>query len=139
LYRHFDTKKNIYIAILEGDEKLPHPEEIATTDNGKQRIEHLIDLAQTQPDRFACYFDMQRGSQSFVNTLNKGLLNASPISPLEAHITGNKKRKFAALLLRDTVMSMLLTWADCGYPNPEIMPDLIGNAIASIVSSIENS
>jgi AcrR family transcriptional regulator len=141
LYRHFDTKKDIYVAILEGEEKPPTPDEIGREEVSLQRTQHLIDLAQSEPDRFRLVFRHAAREPEFRGFFEQRLAQRETFinKLLEPQITDSKKRKFAALMLRDTIIGILLTWTDCGCPNPEIMPSLIGSVIDTIGSAIENS
>jgi AcrR family transcriptional regulator len=138
LYRHFDTKKEIYLAILNSDQKPPTQNDIPSPDKAKQRIVHLVEIAQTQPDRFRLLFRHAAREPEFRGYMEKrhSMGQFFTNEALKKYIPDDKQRQFAVLLLRDTVISILLTWTDGGCPNPELMPDLIMNVVDATVSSV---
>lgn len=141
LYRHFDSKKEIYLAIIEDFGKKMHPDQsfYHNARSLKDYFEPLIAIAQSEPDAFRLLFRHAAREPAFrTHTEALHLLRQTFIeNGLKPLLPDQEDRHFAAALLRDTILSMLLTWIDNGLPQPDRIPGLIAKVIQTILSSMK--
>lgn len=141
LYRHFDSKKEIYLAIMDVFGQKMHYDQSSSHDarSLKDYLGPLIALAQSEPDAFRLLFRHAVREPAFrahVDALH--LLRQTFIeNGLKPLLPDQEDRHFAAALLRDTILSLLLTWIDNGLPQPGRMPNLIAKVIQTILSSMK--
>jgi AcrR family transcriptional regulator len=140
LYRHFDTKKDIYVAILEGNEEPPKLADAANPSTGTNRVNRLIDIAQADPDRFILLFRHAAREPEFQEFTKKreALRVSYAIEMLKPYISSPKQRRFIAKLLSDTIISILLSWTDAGCPDIEKMPAVLRDVQGAIVGIFSN-
>jgi AcrR family transcriptional regulator len=141
LYRHFDSKREIYLAIIQdfGD-RMHHDPSPSHNERGlKDYLGPLIAIAQSEPDAFRLLFRHAVREPAFREQANAlHLLRQTFIeNGLKSLLPDQQDRHFAAALLRDTIISLLLTWIDNGLPQPDRMPDLITKVIQTILSSMK--
>lgn len=141
LYRHFNSKKEIYAAILKNTiAKLSEGKPVLPGIGFGNKLQLLISVAQTDPDGFVLIFRhaiREPAFQSQAKTNN--LLREKFIeSNLPKTITDKNRRQFTARLLRDTIVGTLLTWIDSDQPEPELLNDLLLNLIKTIIESMKN-
>jgi AcrR family transcriptional regulator len=141
LYRHFDSKKDIYLAIIEDFRNKMHhdPSSSHNTRSLKDSLGPLIALAQSEPDAFRLLFRHAMREPAFRASAEAShLLRQTVIEhELKPLLPDQEARHFAAALLRDTILSMLLTWIDNGLPQPDRMPGLIVKVIQTILSNLK--
>ncbi|GHO48070.1 TetR/AcrR family transcriptional regulator [Ktedonospora formicarum] len=141
LYRHFDSKKEIYLAIMEDFGHKMHQDQSSSHNevNLKDYLVPLIAIAQSEPNAFRLLFRHAVREPAFrahADALH--LLRQTFIeNGLKLLLPDQQDRHFAAALLRDTIISMLLTWIDNGLPQPDRMANLITKVIQTILSSMK--
>jgi len=141
LYRHFDSKKEIYLAIMENViHKLRDGQPIMPSISFGNRLRLLISLAQTEPEGFVLVFRHAIREPAFQAQARKNNLLRQQLieSNLTKMITDNKRRQFIARLLGDTILGTLLTWIDSGRPEPERLNDLLLNIIKAIIEPMKD-
>jgi AcrR family transcriptional regulator len=135
LYRHFTSKKELYIAILES---FRNRLLVISPDAEPQRtgrIDELIAVAQADPDGFRLVFRHAAREPEFrsysedLHTRRVQYINKN----LQPRIADAKQRRFVAALLQDVVIGTLLTWVDSGMPNPQQIPGMLQGIIAAVV------
>lgn len=141
LYRHFDSKKAIYLAIIEDFRDKMHPDQSSSHDARglKDSFGPLIAIAQSEPDAFRLFFRHAIREPAFRAYAEALHLRRQTFieNELKSLIPDQEDRHFAAALLRDTILSMLLTWIDNGLAQPDRIPDLIAKVIQTILSSMK--
>jgi AcrR family transcriptional regulator len=143
LYRHFDSKKALYRAILEDFRSqlpLPAPGSNAVQ-SGAERLNGLIHAAQADPDGFRLTFRHAPREPEFRSYFEE--VQALRFSYLEHNmqelIPNKQQRNFVTTLLRDIVTDTLLTWIDAGQPRPEALPAMIRTLVQAIVTSAKST
>jgi AcrR family transcriptional regulator len=139
LYRHFDTKKAIYEAVLKSFvETLHHTRDVAEQENAEptpNTLEGLILAAQTNPNGFRLFFRHSSREPDFREYYDN--LTSRRISYIEERLlstyTDPKKRHFHAELLQDLVINTLLIWIDNDMPDPDKMLQLISGILKSVI------
>lgn len=141
LYRHFDSKKEIYLAIMDVfGQKMHHDQSSShNTRSLKDSLGPLLALAQSEPDAFRLLFRHAMREPAFrASAEARQLLRQTVIEQeLKPLLPDQEARHFAAALLRDTILSLLLTWIDSGLPQPDKMPGLITKVIQAILSDLK--
>jgi AcrR family transcriptional regulator len=141
LYRHFDSKKEIYLAIMDLFGQKMHHNQSSSHDarSLKDSLGPLIALAQSEPDAFRLLFRHATREPAFrASAEARHLLRQTVLEQeLKPLLPDQEVRHFAAALLRDTILSMLLAWIDNGLPQPERMPGLITKVIQTILSDLK--
>lgn len=139
LYRHFDSKKALYEAILEGFRtQLPPPK--MNTDiqqYGTERLDMLIKAAQADPNGFRLMFRHAPREPEFRAHFEAIQMQRFDYFErnLQSLFPNKQQRMFIVTLLRDIVIDTLLTWIDAGLPQPESMPPMIRALVQSIVTT----
>lgn len=141
LYRHFDSKKEIYLAIIENTiAKLGEGKPVLPGVGFGNKLTLLITLAQTDPDGFILVFRHAIREPAFQEQakVNNLLRQQFIESNLTKTITDGRRRQFTARLLRDTILGTLLAWIDSGRPEPERLNNLLLNVIETIIEYMKD-
>jgi AcrR family transcriptional regulator len=141
LYRHYDSKQAIYLAILENTiARLRGNQPVVPAIGFGNKLEALIETAQAYPEGFVLLFRHAPHESIFQDTAEaNGLLRQNFIeSNLVEAIPNSQRRRFTAGLLRDTIIGVLLTWIDSGQPEPERLNSLLADVIESIIKSMQD-
>lgn len=138
LYRHFDSKKAVYKAILDNFVGLLHNSTTATIEDrvNEQTLDGLIEAARSDPNGFRLFFRhavREPDFQSYFDNVAKQRQYYIE-KRLKDGIKDTKQRTFIANLLQELILSTLLVWIDNGMPSPEAMPRLMRNIWQAVIN-----
>jgi len=138
LYRHFDTKQDVYWAVLDNFTSTMRTQ----IDTKQERwanltLENLVKAAQIDPNGFRLFFrhaPREPDFQSYYDDIATKRLNFIE-ERLKPTIKNRKQRRFIAELMQELVIGTLLIWVDNGSPNPKQMPKLLSDILDSVINN----
>lgn len=137
LYRHFDTKADLYRAAL--DRACARLADAVGTDNFTENsISALVQAASADPDGFRLLFRHAAREPEFrdatdalsatsVNVTHRNLVASVPDGPWV---------RWAARLLPTFTTEAVIAWLDAGQPDPDQAAGRIGRAVHGIVGAV---
>lgn len=136
LYRHFDSKADLYRAVL--DRSLKHLE--ATVGTGKYSMESvaaLLHAAAEDPDGFRLLFHHAAREPEFRGDIDRMRAASMAVArrQLAAVIKDRRWTDWAAQLAPTVAVDAVIAWLDAGRPNIENAPERIGLVLAAIVEA----
>ncbi|TCP56198.1 TetR family transcriptional regulator [Tamaricihabitans halophyticus] len=138
LYRHFDSKEELYRAVLDHATTRLHA---ATTSEGElteHTWEALIDWARSNPDTFRLLFHHAVREPNFrdhVDEVWDGMRLAIQ-DLLCAGGTADQRTQWAARLATAVAIEGILAWFDAGRPDPEQLSSRLRNAVEAATAQI---
>jgi AcrR family transcriptional regulator len=142
LYRHFDSKRSIYEAILTNTlSHLRGNQDLTAVTGFENRLQPLIETATAMPDGFVLVFRHAAREPEFqAQAATNNVLRQKFIeSNLADVISDNTRRQFGAALMRDIIIGTLLTWIDNGQPEPEYLENLLTNMTQVVIESMASN
>ncbi len=141
LYRHFESKEDLYRAAL-GD---IHGRIRAATrpsgDFAPERIEAFIRVAQADPDGFRLLFRhaaREPEFREFTDTL-RAHMTAAAQHAMRSFMPDESQRRWAAGLIPATIIEAIIAWLDAGAPDPDRAPDAIRAMQRGIIAAIRGA
>lgn len=139
VYRHFDSKEELYRAVLDDARKAIRHELKADRQVGPGSITELVDAARRDPDRFRLLFDHARREpdfasyyEDFADTSAQYVRDALPHGYNTPHVT-----EFVAHLTIRHLYETILLWLDHDQPtSPHSLAETIRSAAAAITQSL---
>jgi len=141
LYRHFDTKKAIYQAVIDNFLATFHGSVAANADKrfSGDTLSGLVQAAQSDPNGFRLFFRHAVREPDFQAYYDE--LVSKRVAYIEAalkqFIASKKERRFKAELMQELVIGTILIWLDNGMPKPESLPRLLGNIVSNVLQEDE--
>jgi AcrR family transcriptional regulator len=134
LYRHFDSKADLYAAVL--DRACQRLEDSVGSDDFDERaIPALLRAAAADPDAFRLLFRHAAREPEFRGRVD--ILTAASVDiarrNLAAQIPDGPWLDWAARLIPTLTIEAVIAWLDAGQPNPDHAPDRISHAIHGVI------
>ena len=138
LYRHFDSKTDLYRAVLErACARLA--ETVGTDDFDEDSIALLVCAAEADPDGFRLLFRHAAREPEFGDVIDGIRSAATEIanSALAEQIPPGPWRQWAARLVPTVALEAVIAWLDSGQPDRDRAPDHIGRAIQAVIQAAQ--
>jgi AcrR family transcriptional regulator len=136
LYRHFDTKADLYRALLDrACTRLA--EKVGTDDFGDGAIPTLLEAAADDPDAFRLLFRFaarEREFRDLTDTLNAASAEVTRRN-LVKQIPDGPWLDWAARLIPTVTTEAVIAWLDAGQPDPTEAADRIGDAVHGVIKA----
>jgi len=138
LYRHFDSKADLYRAVL--DRSLKHLEGSVGTDRfTMESIGALVGAAAEDPDGFRLLFHHAAREPEFRADMDR--LRAGSVAIARRQLAGlipdRSWAKWAAQLAPTVAVDAVIAWLDAGQPDMEKATKRIGRVLAAIVTAAQ--
>jgi AcrR family transcriptional regulator len=138
IYRHFDSKDQLYRAVLDQTRKLLAEATGAPDQLGPSSLQALVRVAQEHPDEFRLFFRHAGREPDFRAHADelRAAMTTTTLPYLHALLPNDRLRAWAAELVPVVAIEAILAWLDAGCPRPERAADTIGAVIGNIIDSI---
>ncbi|MFI7679221.1 TetR/AcrR family transcriptional regulator [Actinophytocola sp. NPDC049390] len=136
LYRHFDTKADLYRAAL--DRACARLAEAVGTDNFTENsISALVHAAAADPDGFRLLFRHANREPEFRDVTDRFTATSAEVAHrnLTAAVPDGPWTRWAARLLPTFTTEAVIAWLDAGKPEPDQAADRIGDAVHGIIAA----
>jgi AcrR family transcriptional regulator len=136
LYRHFDSKSDLYRAVLE--RAAARLSEIVGTDEFDEgSISRLLRGAAGDPDGFRLLFRHAVREAEFRDIVDEIRSTAVDIAnrQLADRINDGQWRQWASRLLPTLTLEAVIAWLDAGQPDPDRAADHIGHAVEAVIQA----
>ena len=136
LYRHFDTKADLYRAAL--DRACARLTEAVGADNFTENsISALVKAAATDSDGFRLLFRHAAREPEFRDVTDQLAATSAEVAHrnLTATIPDGPWAQWAARLLPTFTTEAVIAWLDAGSPDPDRAADRIGAAVHGIIAA----
>jgi AcrR family transcriptional regulator len=141
IYRHFDSKEQLYRAILDQTRVLLAEATGAPDELGPSSLQALVRVAQDRPDEFRLFFRHAGREPDF--RAHADWLRASMIETtmpyLRTLLSDERLRAWAGELVPTVAIEAILAWLEAGRPAPERAAETIGGVIGSVIDSISQA
>lgn len=138
LYRHFDSKTDLYRAVLDRA-CLRLTESVGADDFDDTSIPALVRAAAADPDGFRLLFRHAAREPEFrdvVDALNTGSVEVAHRNLIRTMPDGPWIR-WAAHLLPAVTIDAVIAWLDAGQPDPDRAPDRIVAIVAGVIEAAQ--
>ena len=140
LYRHFDSKADLYRAVL--DRSLKHLEtRVGTDEFTMESIGALLRAAAEDPDGFRLLFHHAAREPEFRADMDRLRAGSVAIArrQLAKLIPDRQWAKWAAQLAPTVAVDAVIAWLDAGQPDIEKAAERIGRVLAAIVTAAQQT
>ena len=140
LYRHFDSKADLYRAVL--DRSLKHLETSVGTDEfTMESVGALLRAAAEDPDGFRLLFHHAAREPEFRADMDRLRAGSVAIArrQLAKLIPDRQWAKWAAQLAPTVAVDAVIAWLDAGQPDIEKAAERIGRVLAAIVTASQET
>lgn len=122
LYRHFESKRHIYEALLEDMRNRLRAATGAPHHMSERSIVALVDVAAADPDGFRIYFLHAASETEFRPHADQLRQNMAGVAGdwLAQRIPDERMRSLAAQLVPTLTIHMILAWLDAGQPPVDV-------------------
>ena len=137
LYRHFDTKADLYRAAL--DRACARLTESVGADNfTDDSISALVRAASVDPDGFRLLFRHAAREPEFRETTDALAATSIEVAHcnLVATVPDGPWVRWVARLLPTFTTEAVIAWLDAGQPDPDQAADRIGRAVHGIIGAV---
>jgi AcrR family transcriptional regulator len=137
LYRHFDTKKAIYQAVIDNFLTVFHSGVVATVDKrfSGDTLSGLVQAAQADPNGFRLFFRHAVREPDFqayyAELVSKRIAYIE--TALKQFISSKRERHFKAELMQELVIGTILIWIDNGMLEPKKLLKLLGSIVGNVL------
>lgn len=134
LYRHFDSKTDLYRAVLDGVvSRLADQLGSDALDEGSVAL--LVSAAADDPDGFRLLFRHATREPEFREVIDSIRLAAAEITDLylTEEIPDGPWRQWAARLVPTLILEAVIAWLDTGQPDPKTAADRIVRSVEAVV------
>jgi AcrR family transcriptional regulator len=138
LYRHFDSKADMYRAVLERACRRLE-DRVGSGDFDDQAIPALLRAAAADPDAFRLLFRHAAREPEFRDLVD-AMTNASADIArrnLDTVIPDGPWLQWASRLIPALAIEAVIAWLDAGQPDPEHAPARIGQAIHGVIRAAQ--
>lgn len=136
LYRHFDSKNDLYRAVLDGVcNRLT--ETVGADDFTDDSIPALVRAAADDPDGFRLLFRHAAKEPEFRDLTDTFTEAATDVAHrhLAALIDDENWARWASRLIPTVTTEAVIAWLDSGSPDPQQAADRIGAAVHGIIAA----
>jgi AcrR family transcriptional regulator len=138
IYRHFDTKADLYRAVLDDVSQRLIQETGGPDRLHADSIAGLLKVAQDTPDAFRLYFRQAALEPEFrghAEWLRKAMRKtAEPY--LRQELPEAAPRRWAAELVPTVVIEAIISWLDAGSPQRDRVAEMIAGMVAGVTQAI---
>lgn len=138
IYRHFDSKAQLYQAVLEDirDQLMQAtgaPDRLDPTS-----LEALLQVAQANPDGFRLFFRHAGQEPEFREHADwlRAAMREAAESYLRQLLPDDPQRRWAAQLIPVMVIEAVIAWLDAGRPQREKAAATIGAMVAGLIDAV---
>jgi AcrR family transcriptional regulator len=138
LYRHFDSKTELYRAVLDGVvSRLSDKLGIGDYDEGS--VAELLRAAAEDPDGFRLLFRHATREPEFREVIDSIRLAAAEITDLylTEEIVEGPWRQWASRLVPTLILEAVIAWLDSGQPDPDSAADRLVRAVQAVVHAAQ--
>jgi AcrR family transcriptional regulator len=137
IYRHFDSKADLYRAVLDDVSQRLIKETGGPGQLGPSSMAGLLRVAQETPEAFRLYFRQAAFEPEFRQHAD-WLRSAMPLTaePYLPEALGEAARRWAAQLIPTVVIEAVIAWLDAGRPNPERVEGTIARMVTGVTQAI---
>ncbi|WP_436499647.1 TetR/AcrR family transcriptional regulator [Actinokineospora sp. HUAS TT18] len=137
LYRHFDSKSDLYRAVL--DRACTRVGDTVGTDFDGNSIASLLRAAANDPDGFRVLFRHAVREPEFRDVIDTIRSASTEIAEthLAAVIPEGPWRTWAATLLPTLTLEAVIAWLDAGQPDPDHAADRIGHLVGAAIRAAQ--
>ena len=139
LYRHFDSKTDLYQAVLDrmGARFNAHVEDPADGLSDAS-IDGLLAVASESPAGFRLLFQHAMREPEFKEQIEKfrAYIIAAAYQPVSALIVDEALARWAAQLAPAVAIEAITAWLDAGQPEPDLAPGRVRRAVMGVISAI---
>jgi AcrR family transcriptional regulator len=141
IYRHFDSKADLYRAVLDDVSQRLRQETGGPEELGAGSMAGLLKVAQDTPEAFRLYFRQAafepefRGHAEWLRTAMRK--TAEPY--LRRELPEAATRRWAAQLVPTVVIEAIIAWLDAGSPQRDRVAETIAGMVAGITQAIANT
>jgi AcrR family transcriptional regulator len=135
LYRHFESKSDMYRAVLERALNRMR-DTVGETDYDNNTIPTLLQAAAADPDGFRLVFRHAYREPEFRDLVDS--LQATSHSIAYSYldeITDDASREWVARLLPTVTLEAVITWLDAGQPDPENAPARVAAMVNAVIAA----
>ncbi|TCO49793.1 TetR/AcrR family transcriptional regulator [Actinocrispum wychmicini] len=139
LYRHFDSKNDMYRAVLERA-RLRLQEQLGSDGYHAETIPALLRAAAADPDGFRLLFRHAAREPEFRDVIDTFRSHSRDVAySYLMEIPHDAMRDWAARLLPTVTLEAVLTWLDAGQPDPDRAPDRIRKIVQAVIQATAES
>jgi AcrR family transcriptional regulator len=138
LYRHFDSKNDLYRAIL--DRACLHlAAAVGASDYSERTIPTLLHAASEDPDGFRLLFRYAAREPDFRDMTEALTAAAADIAGrhINAIVADHQWARWASQLASALAIEAVIAWLDAGQPDPELAAHRIGRAIDAVIHAAQ--
>lgn len=142
IYRHFDSKHDLYQAALD---RINTRIRVALSPDGdrydESSVDRLVAVAASDPDGFRLFFLHAAREPEFrehADRLREGMRSVASKS-LAPVLADKKLLRWASLLVATTTIEAIIAWLDAGQPNREHVAAVIRAVNAAAVAAIRST
>jgi AcrR family transcriptional regulator len=136
LYRHFDSKADLYRAVLDGI--CTRLAETVHTDNfTSESLPALVHAAAADPDGFRLLFRHAAREPEFREFTDALAAGSTEIAHrnLAEFVRAGPWLEWAARIVPAFAIEAVISWLDAGAPDPDVAAERIGRAINGIIQA----
>ncbi|SHG21541.1 TetR/AcrR family transcriptional regulator [Streptoalloteichus hindustanus] len=138
LYRHFDSKADLYQAVLDRAGARLHEAATSAGGLGEDSVPGLVRWAAQDPDAFRLLFHHAAREPGFRDDVDK--LRSAMVAALQPHMDRATPERawavWAAHLATSTVIEAIMAWLDAGQPDPDQAPERVLAALDGIYEAV---
>lgn len=138
LYRHFDSKNDMYRAVLDSAcNRLV--EQVGADNFTGDSIPALLRAAAADPDGFRLLFRYAIREPEFRDLMESITAASAEIARknLAVHIPDGPWAIWAAQILPTLTLESVIAWLDAGQPDPERAAERIGQAVHGVIQAAQ--
>jgi AcrR family transcriptional regulator len=139
LYRHFDSKADLYRAVLDRSCERLAEATGSTGGYGEHTLPALLDAAAADPDGFRLLFHHAAREPEFRDLIDSITAASAEIAQrnLAKDIPAGPWLEWASRLIPPLTIEAVIAWLDTGQPDPEHAAARIGQAINGVIAAAQ--
>lgn len=141
IYRHFDSKDQLYRAILDQTRDDLARATGAPDQLGPSSLQALIQVAQAHPDEFQLFFRHASREPDFRAHADwlRVAMTETALPYLRPLLPDDRLRMWAAELIPAATIEAIIAWLHAGCPAPERAAETIAAMIGAIIDAIREA
>ncbi|OZM70775.1 TetR family transcriptional regulator [Amycolatopsis antarctica] len=140
LYRHFDSKPDLYRAVLDrACTRLAAT--VGDDDFDEDTIQKMLNAAADDPDGFRLLFHYAAREPEFRDIMDALAANSTEVAGrnLTGRIPDGPWARWAARLLPTVTIEAVIAWLDAGQPDPDNAAERIGHVVHAVMQAASPS
>ncbi|QVQ52739.1 TetR/AcrR family transcriptional regulator [Spiractinospora alimapuensis] len=138
LYRHFDSKEDLFRAVLERAGERLHAATTLDGGIGEHSVPGMLSWAAADPDGFRLLFHHAARDPDYRGEIDE--LRAALTGTLSTHLgdaaVGPAWSDWAASLATTMTIEAIMAWLDAGQPDPELAAERVMGVIDGVFRSV---